>query len=241
MKNFLQKFADAFANPDASATLATGSESADNALLFTASEAGNPGNAKTITITAGVGNNRPFAVTVTGNDIAVTLATGSTGTVTTTAALFEAAFVASGVTVALDCDTGAGIVQPMAKTALAGGYSGLNLADGVPVYPGFGPLNRAEEYISLIPGADLPPAWPTGALASLPMQFAFFGPPDDYGIAYGRARDAYETLVELGGALGIEGYEVTVRGMLQGPYFLGIENGRSKVVFNALLFVKRLN
>lgn len=108
------------------ATLATGVVANNNALTFTAKDAGLGGNNITLTMTDPPGNNVALSVDVVGRDINVTLATDGASAITSTAALVKAAIEASSaadlVTAAhTGASTGAAAVVAVAATNLAGG------------------------------------------------------------------------------------------------------------------------
>ena len=88
---------------------------------------GKAGNSITIEIERPAGANQPLTVSVDGRAIAISLATGADGAVTTTAMLLKAGYDAVAAAVALATlahaggSTGADIASPIALTALAGG------------------------------------------------------------------------------------------------------------------------
>jgi len=115
------------ATPDVKASAAIGVVANDNALTFTSKKAGALGNATTIALVDPAANNAAIDVSVVGDAITVSLATGVAGAITTTAAQLEAAIegdadanalVAVAATGASD---GSGVVTALAATALAGG------------------------------------------------------------------------------------------------------------------------
>jgi hypothetical protein len=110
------------------ASLVTGVVANNNALLFTAKDAGAAGNNISITFVDPPGNNAVLSVDVVGRDIVVSLATDGVSAITTTAALLKAAIEASAaadlVTVVNSgASTGAAVVVAVAKTDLAGGVA----------------------------------------------------------------------------------------------------------------------
>jgi uncharacterized protein len=113
------------AQPEVKATLNTGLVASNNALTFTAVQTGTLGNDATVTLKDPAANNAALAVVVTGRNVVVNLATGATGTITSTATAVIAAVTAAAagvVTVAsTGASSGAGVVTATAKTSLAGG------------------------------------------------------------------------------------------------------------------------
>ena len=111
----------------ASAVLTLGTVVANNALTFTAKNAGALGKQISVAFRNPAANSQALSVAVTGRAIVVSLATGSTGTVTTTAAQVLAAITADAnasalVTIAeTGASTGAGIVTPTTSQFLSGG------------------------------------------------------------------------------------------------------------------------
>jgi hypothetical protein len=108
------------------ASLATGVVANNNALTFTAKDAGVGGNNISLTIIDPAGNNGALSVDVVGRDINVTCATDGASAIASTAADIKAAVEASAaadlVTVAhTGASTGAALVVAVAKTDLAGG------------------------------------------------------------------------------------------------------------------------
>lgn len=108
------------------ASLATGVVGNNNALTFTAKEAGAVGNDISIQLIDPAGNNGALSVDVVGRDILVTCATDGASAIASTAAQIKAAIEASPaadlVTVAnTGASTGAALVVAVAKTDLAGG------------------------------------------------------------------------------------------------------------------------
>ncbi len=108
------------------ASLATGVVANNNALTFTAKDAGVAGNNISLTMIDPAGNNGALSVDVVGRDINVTCATDGASAIASTAADIKAAVEASAaadlVTVAhTGASTGAALVVAVAKTDLAGG------------------------------------------------------------------------------------------------------------------------
>ena len=109
------------------ATLATGTEVSDNAITWTAIAPGTDGNSISVELIDPSANNAALSVSVSGTDITVNLATGPTGTITSTAAQVMAAIAASSEAAALvtTADTGtsdgSGAVVAAASANLASG------------------------------------------------------------------------------------------------------------------------
>lgn len=109
------------------ATLTTALTGADNDLTFTAKIGGAGGNAITVRLVDPAGNNQALAVTVSELAISVSLATGSGGAITSTAAQVAAAINADATAkmlisaVVKTGDAGTGVVTALAATNLAGG------------------------------------------------------------------------------------------------------------------------
>jgi hypothetical protein len=114
-------------NTGVKATLDTGSEPTDTGITWTALAAGAAGNSLTVELLDPLTNGAALAVSVTGTDIAVSLATSALGAIITTAAQILAAIAAHPAAAALvsAADTGtsdgSGVVSAVAKTPLAGG------------------------------------------------------------------------------------------------------------------------
>ncbi len=119
------------------ATLATGVVGSNNALTWTARDAGEVGNGISVTILGSTGTSVSLSVAVAGNDITVTPATNGGGTVTSTAAQVDAAVAASSAANALvdvantGASTGAGVVAAVSATNLSGGSEGNAFVLGV--------------------------------------------------------------------------------------------------------------
>jgi len=108
------------------ASLATGVVGNNNALTFTAKEAGAVGNDISIQLIDPAGNNGALSVDVVGRDILVTCATDGASAIASTAADIIAAIEASPAADLVTVDntgasTGAALVVAVAKTDLAGG------------------------------------------------------------------------------------------------------------------------
>ncbi|MBD59025.1 MAG: phage tail protein [Citromicrobium sp.] len=115
------------AQADVKATLETGVVPDDNALTFTAAKAGKLGNTITLALVDPAANDAALQVSVAGDAITVSLATGGDGSITTTAAQLVTAIEASAAADALvavaDTGTsdGSGVVTALPATALSGG------------------------------------------------------------------------------------------------------------------------
>lgn len=110
------------------ASLVTGVAANNNAILFTAKQAGTVGNDISITMIDPPGNNAALSVDVVGRDINISLATDGVSAITSTAAQVITAVQASAaadlVTAANSgASTGAAVVVAVAKTDLAGGVN----------------------------------------------------------------------------------------------------------------------
>lgn len=116
------------------AALNTGVVGSNNALTWTAKDAGNAGNGISVSILGSTGNSVSLSVAVNGNDIVVTPATNSGGTVTSTAAQVITAVAASGAANALvgvantGASSGAGVVAAVSVTNLTGGADPVTTA-----------------------------------------------------------------------------------------------------------------
>lgn len=114
--------------PEVKATLTTGAVGSNNALTFTAKLYGALGNDITVHLKDPRANSAALAVSTFGKAITVSLATGSTGAVTTTAAQVITAIAAHAAANALvgvantGASTGAGVVSAS--------YRGVSLAGG---------------------------------------------------------------------------------------------------------------
>lgn len=102
-----------------------------NDLVYTSVLKNETANNITVKYTDTYSNSQPFGLSVSGQDINVTLATNSTGAITTTAADIKTAIQNSSTASALvtvanaSGNNGSGIVTAMVKTNLAGGTIGL--------------------------------------------------------------------------------------------------------------------
>lgn len=109
------------------ASAKTGVIGENNAITFTANEAGDEGNDLSIALVDPAGNNKALAVDVDGDKIVVNLATDAEGKITSTPATIIAAILehdqASQLVTAANtgASTGAGKVKAVAETPLAGG------------------------------------------------------------------------------------------------------------------------
>lgn len=109
------------------ATLATGTVAANNALTWTAKLTGVLGNKISVRLVDPKANNAALAITVAGQAITASLATGPTGTITTTAAALKTAIEANAAANAMvglantGASTGAGVLAALATTFLVGG------------------------------------------------------------------------------------------------------------------------
>ena len=113
--------------PEVKATLSTGAVASNNALTFTSLLYGALGNDITVHLKDPKANSAALAVSVSGKAITVSLATGGTGTVTSTAAQVKTAVDANTAAAALvsvantGASTGAGIVAAAFRAAPLGG------------------------------------------------------------------------------------------------------------------------
>lgn len=109
------------------ATLLTGVVASNNAHTVTAKLNGALGNAISLTYVDPKANSQAIAVSVSGRDITVRLATSSVGAITSTAAQVKTAIEANASANALiglantGASTGAGVVTAMRRAALSGG------------------------------------------------------------------------------------------------------------------------
>jgi hypothetical protein len=109
------------------ATVDTGVVADNNALRWTANDAGNAGNGISVTILGSTGNSVSLSVAVNANDIVVTPATNGGGTITSTAAQVDTAVAASADANSLvavtnaGASSGAGTIAAVSVTSLAGG------------------------------------------------------------------------------------------------------------------------
>lgn len=113
--------------PEVKASLATGVVGSNNALTWTAKLTGANGNNVSVALVDPKANSAALAVSVNGQAISVSLATGNTGAITTTATQLATAIAANAAANALvgvantGASTGAGVVAAQATTALTGG------------------------------------------------------------------------------------------------------------------------
>lgn len=111
----------------AKAKLITGTEAADNSIVYTAKSAGVAGNSITVAHVDPPGNNAVLGVVVSGTDIVVNLATDGASAPTSTADAVKDAIIASAAASALvdvssvGASTGNGVAAVLAATPLAGG------------------------------------------------------------------------------------------------------------------------
>jgi phage tail sheath protein FI len=109
------------------ASLQIGVVASNNALTFTSKLDGQLGNSSSISLVNPQANSQALAISVSGRDVTVRLATGPSGAITTTAALLKTAIEANVDANALftitntGASTGVGIVAALRRTALAGG------------------------------------------------------------------------------------------------------------------------
>jgi len=114
--------------PEVKASLLTGTVASNNALTFTSKMVGVLGNDITVHLKDPKANSAALSVVVTGKDIVVSLATGSTGAITSTAAQIKTAIEANATANAMvglantGASTGAGVVAAAFRPAsLTGG------------------------------------------------------------------------------------------------------------------------
>lgn len=113
--------------PEVKATLLTGVVASNNALTFTSKLDGALGNAISLKLVDPAANNATLAISVSGRDISVNLATGPSGAITTTATALKTAIEANAAANALvglantGASTGAGILAALRRTQLSGG------------------------------------------------------------------------------------------------------------------------
>jgi len=129
------------------ASLQTGVEGSNNAILFTALEAGSAGEEVSIALIDPSGNNQALAVSIDGNAIKISLATSAEGAITSTAAQVISAvnehLVAKELVHAANygTSTGAAAVAAVAEAALDGVQDAIagvfdNWATGLQIIPG---------------------------------------------------------------------------------------------------------
>ena len=115
------------AGGDTAATVDTGVVGSNNAITWTAKDAGDEGNDLSVTLVDPAGNNVALSVDVDGDEIVVTLATDGASAPTSTATQVMAAIAEHDLASQLvstankGASTGAGVVAAVAKTSLAGG------------------------------------------------------------------------------------------------------------------------
>jgi len=116
----------------AKATVTVDMTNANADPTYTAKAYGTDGNSITVTHVDPGGNDQELAVTVSGKDITISLATGGGGAITTTCNELKAAVDAHAEASALvDVTvegTGAGVVEAKAEESLAGG---VNVTEGI--------------------------------------------------------------------------------------------------------------
>lgn len=111
----------------AKATVALNMDGANADMVATAPDYGYGGNGATITHLDPAANDQALAVTVSGSDVTVSLATGVAGAITSTATEVAAAVAANAEAAALmvltnaDGHDGSGVVNALAEQTLAGG------------------------------------------------------------------------------------------------------------------------
>ena len=109
------------------ASLQIGVVGSNNALTFTSKLDGQLGNSSSISLLDPRANSQALAISVSGRDVTVRLATGPSGAITTTATLLKTAIEANVDANALftitntGASTGAGVVTAQRRAALAGG------------------------------------------------------------------------------------------------------------------------
>lgn len=115
------------AQPEVKASLETGVIADNNALTFTAVKSGRLGNAISVALVDPEADDAALQVSVAGDEITVSLATGGDGAITTTAAQLIGAIEANAAADALiavantGASDGSGEVDALPATALAGG------------------------------------------------------------------------------------------------------------------------
>lgn len=151
-------------NARTAASITSDMTNATSDVTLTAKTAGVAGNAISVTYVDPGANNAALAVTVTGTDIVISLATNGSGTITTTAAQVKAlindqACPAYALVSAEDEGAGSGVVNALAKASLTGGLDAayIHLKEIVLSATG-GPVS-----VSVIEDATL-----TGSTAAVP-------------------------------------------------------------------------
>lgn len=115
------------AQQEVKATLQIGVVASNNALTFTSKLAGALGNSSSLTLIDPKANNAALAISVSGRDVTVRLATSAAGAITTTATQLKTAIEANADANALftitntGASTGAGAVTALRRAALSGG------------------------------------------------------------------------------------------------------------------------
>lgn len=115
------------AQQEVKATLQIGVVASNNALTFTSKLAGALGNSSSLTLIDPKANNAALAISVSGRDVTVRLATSAAGAITTTATQLQTAIAANADANALftvantGASTGAGAVTALRRAALSGG------------------------------------------------------------------------------------------------------------------------
>lgn len=154
----------------ARATLSRNPAGDDNALTFTAVKYGAYGNGITIAYVDPAANSQSLAVSVSGKDITVSLATNGGGSITSTAAQIKTAIEASAAAAALvtcavntsdsgSADDGSGVVTALAAAAMTGG-AGVGYIEGVgyaDIGSGYIDVTNGNWYINA--GTQAVPVW----------------------------------------------------------------------------------
>lgn len=113
--------------PEVKASLLIGTVGSNNALTITSKLTGALGNKSSLKLVDPAANSATLAITVSGRDVVASLATNSSGAITTTAAQLKTAIEANTAANALiglantGASTGAGAVAALKRTALSGG------------------------------------------------------------------------------------------------------------------------
>jgi phage tail sheath protein FI len=115
------------AQQEVKASLQIGVVGSNNALTFASKLDGELGNSSSLTLVKPAGNNVPLSIAVNGRDVTVTLATGASNALTTTATQLKTAIEANPAAHALftitntGASTGAGVVAALRRATLSGG------------------------------------------------------------------------------------------------------------------------
>jgi phage tail sheath protein FI len=115
--------------PEVKAKLSTGLATSNNGLTWTAKIDGDLGNAISVKLLDPKANSSALAISLSGRDIVIKLATGSTGLITTTATALKTAIEANEAVNAIvgvantGASTGAGLVAALKRTQLSGGIT----------------------------------------------------------------------------------------------------------------------